>query len=182
MVSTLNVADRAMAESNDYVRSKAHAEQTMAQAVAEGRVHGQVVRLGSLLPSSPQGWHHPRWMSTSLAGSLRLLHRLGVVGESMAGASFPACRVDTVAQWLVGLLSRKMEWGIVTPPSSSLTLLDILNMQHTNISQSSVPLPRLVPDAEFRAALHRAFKDPALRPLLTPLMALADMAGEDVTI
>ena len=182
MVSTLNVADRAMAESNDYVRSKAHAEKMMAQAIAEGRVHGQVVRLGSLLPSSPQGWHHPRWTSTSLAGSLRLLHRLGVVGESMAGTSFPACRVDMVAQWLVGLLSRKMAWGIVTPPSSSLTLLDILNMQHANIFQSSVPLPRLVSDTEFRAALHRAFKDPALRPLLTPLMALADMAGEDVTI
>jgi hypothetical protein len=175
MVSTLSVANGSMAKSNDYVRSKAHAEQMMEQAVAEGRVQGQVVRLGSLLPSSPQGWSHPRWTSTSLAGSLRLLSRLGVVGESIASASFPAYRVDVVAQWLVGLLAREMEWGIVTPPSSRLTLLDIMKMQQTNLSQSF--LPRLVSDAEFRETLRRAFADPALRPLLTPLMALADMVG-----
>lgn len=175
MVSTLSVANGSMAESNDYVRSKAYAEQMMEQSVAEGRVQGQVVRLGSLLPSSPQGWSHPRWTSTSLSGSLRLLSRLGVVGESTASVSFPAYRVDVVAQWLVGLLAREMEWRIVTPPSSRLTLLDIMKMQQTNFSQSS--LPRLVSDAEFRETLRRAFADPALRPLLTPLMALADMAG-----
>ena len=83
--------------------------------------------------------------------------------------------MDVVAQWLVGLLAREMEWRIVTPPSSRLTLLDIMKMQQTNLSQSS--LPRLVSDAEFRETLRRAFADPALRPLLTPLMALADMAG-----
>ena len=41
-------------------------------------------------------------------------------------------------------------------------------------------LPRLVSDAEFHATLCRAVADPALRPLLTPLMALADMAGTGV--
>ena len=49
-----------------------------------------------------------------------------------------------------------------------------MKMQQTNLSQSF--LPRLVSDAEFRETLRRAFADSALRPLLTPLMALADMA------
>ena len=54
-------------------------------------------------------------------------------------------------------------------------------MQPKNLSQSSVLIPRLVSDAEFRVILRRVFTDPALRPLLTPLMALADIAGTGAT-
>ena len=53
-------------------------------------------------------------------------------------------------------------------------------MQQTNLSLLSVPLPRLLSDAEFRVTLRRAFTESTLRPQLTPLMALADMAGTGV--
>ena len=163
---------------NDYVQSKIRAEQLIAQAVADGHVQGEVVRVGSLLPSSPEGWRHPRWTATSLAGTLRLLRRLGVVGESIASMKFPAESVDVVANQLVSLLGislvspRREKLRLVSLSSQRLTLMEI--MEKESLSPS---MPRIVFDSEFSATLHRAFADPTLRPLLTPLMALADMAG-----
>ena len=163
---------------NDYVQSKIRAEQLMAQAVADGRIRGEILRVGSLLPSSPEGWHHPRWTATSLAGTLRLLRRLGVVGESIAHVKFPAECVDVVAMQLVSLLGnslvspRREKLRLVTLSSQRLTLMEIMEKEG-----DSSCMPRIVSDSEFSAALRRAFADPTLRPLLTPLMALADMAG-----
>ena len=167
----INNTKKKTSPSNDYLRSKAEAEQMVAHAVADGRLtKALVVRACSLLPSSPRGWNHPRWMATSLAGSLRLLHRLGVVSQSLSTLPLPAAPVDVVAHQLVSLLSQPMEWGIVSLAPSQLTLIDIL--AHENAG--SPPL-RVISDKSFSDVLHRAFDDPVLRPWLTPLMALADM-------
>ena len=156
---------------NDYLCSKAEAEQMVAHAVVDGRLTKTLVmRVCSLLPSSTHGWSHPRWMATSLAGSLRLLHRLGVISQSLATLPFPAAPVDVVAHKLVSLLKQPMEWGIVSLAPSQLTLIDILTLEDA----ASPPL-RIISDDSFSDVLHRAFDDPVLRPLLTPLMALADM-------
>ena len=187
MVSTVSIQNSQDAEvnrqegvtlDNDYVQSKICAEQLMAQAVADGRLRGEVVRVGSLLPSSPEGWHHPRWIATSLSGTLRLLRRLGVVGESIARVKFPAECVDVVAHQLVSLLGdslsspRREKIRLVTLSSQRLMLMEIMEKEG-----NSPCIPRIVSDSEFSATLHRAFTDPTLRTLLTPLMALADMAG-----
>ena len=167
----INNTKKKTSPSNDYLRSKAEAEQMVARAVADGQLtEAFVMRVCSLLPSSPHGWNHPRWIATSLAGSLRLLHRLGVISQSLAALPFPAAPVDVVAHRLVSLLSQPMEWGIVSLAPSQLTLIDIL--AHENAG--SAPL-RIISDDSFSDVLHRAFDDPVLRPLLTPLMALADM-------
>ncbi|MBO4430195.1 MAG: AMP-binding protein [Bacteroidaceae bacterium] len=167
----INNTKKKTSPSNDYLRSKAETEQMVARAIADGRLtKALVVRMCSLLPSSPHGWSHPRWMATSLAGSLRLLHRLSVISQSLAALPFPAAPVDVVAHQLVSLLKQPMEWGIVSLAPSQLTLIDILALEDT----VSPPL-RIISDESFSDVLHRAFDDPVLRPLLTPLMALADM-------
>lgn len=167
----INNTKKKTSPSNDYLRSKAEAEQIVARAVVDGRLtKALVMRVCSLLPSSPRGWSHPRWMATSLAGSLRLLHRLGVISQSLATLPLPAAPVDVVAHRLVSLLTQPMEWGIVSLAPSQLTLIDIL--AHENAG--SPPL-RIISDDSFSDVLHRAFDNPVLRPLLTPLMALADM-------
>ena len=99
-----------------------------------------------------------------------MLHRLGVITQSLATLPLPAASVDVVAHQLVSLLSQPMEWGIVSLAPSQLTLIDILALEDT----VSPPL-RIISDESFSDILHRAFDDPVLRPLLTPLMALADM-------
>lgn len=167
----INNTKKKTSPSNDYLHSKAEAEQMVARAVDDGRLtKALVMRVCSLLPSSPRGWSHPRWMATSLAGSLRLLRRLGVISQSLATLPLPAAPVDVVAHQLVSLLSQSMEWGVVSLAPSQLTLIDILALEDT----VSPPL-RIISDESFSDVLHRAFDDPVLRPLLTPLMALADM-------
>ena len=169
----INNTKKKTSPSNDYLRSKAEAEQMVARAVIDGRLaEALVVRVCSLLPSSPRGWSHPRWMATSLAGSLRLLRRLGVISQSLAALPLPAAPVNVVAHQLVSLLTQPMEWGIVSLAPSQLTLIDILALEDTD----SPPL-RIISDESFSDVLHHTFDTPTLRPLLTPLMALVDLTG-----
>ncbi|MBR5656053.1 MAG: AMP-binding protein [Prevotella sp.] len=164
--------------SNDYLHSKEEAEQMVARAVIDGQLKDAlVVRVCSLLPSSPRGWNHPRWMATSLAGSLRLLRRLGVVSQTLATLPLPAAPVDVVAHQLVSLLSQPMDWGLVSLAPTQMTLVGLFNLETTNSSQQQKPPIRIVSDESFADAIRRAFDDPTLRPMLTPLMALADMSG-----
>ena len=150
----------------------------VARAVADGRLkEALVVRVCSLLPSSPCGWNHPRWMATSLAGSMRLLRRLGVVSQSLSTLPLPTAPVDIVAHQLVSLLSQPMDWGMVSIAPSQLTLIDLFAFETTNSLQQKKSTLDIVSDESFSNVLQRAFNDPTIRPMLTPLMALADMSG-----
>lgn len=100
-VSTTSVL---MRSTNEYVRTKAMAEQVVMQAVSDRGLQATVMRIGNLMPRQADGRYQSDAEANAMLASMRLMASMGAYPEVLREVAMDLSPVDEVARALVSLV------------------------------------------------------------------------------
>ena len=164
---------------NAYVHSKFLSERLVLEAAATRGLSAKVVRLGNLAPRSTDGEFQINFQTNSAMGRVRAYKVIGGYPYGATEQPMEFSPINEVARAIV-LLSRTPEKCRLFHPYNSHSVFfgDVLD--ELRIIGDA---PRQMEEEEFARRMEEAGADPEKAPLLTGVLAYADMAhGKKATM